>query len=179
MSESSYNREMTLNDDRIEQFVVKMIDNVLNTKKLKIFDGKWKDFTIDLIKNMKGNPFGEFPDCQKIIGDVCEKSKILYFCLHFNHLNFSVKPSYLSQLTTLFSSSPSDQSMLAHTLLQLLRFVVCLSLNTIRHAFHFHRETFTVSFDGQLDDEVTDFDDFDQTIFCEVNIPNCYLKPFV
>ncbi|CCD63896.1 SPK domain-containing protein [Caenorhabditis elegans] len=163
MSESSYNREMTLNDDRIEQFVVKMIDNVLNTKKLKIFDGKWKDFTIDLIKNMKGNPFGEFPDCQKIIGDVCEK----------------MKPSYLSQLTTLFSSSPSDQSMLAHTLLQLLRFVVCLSLNTIRHAFHFHRETFTVSFDGQLDDEVTDFDDFDQTIFCESSSANssCYPTP--
>ncbi|EFP06244.1 hypothetical protein CRE_06766 [Caenorhabditis remanei] len=139
---------MKLDDRRIERFLVDTLDNVFNTEHMIVFRGEWRNCVFDVIKTLGKVPFGELPYCSEIYESVCQK---------MNSSSLELISSYFKQETP-----DGGQSLLAHTLLQLLRFVVKLSLNTIRHVFHFDPRTHRVTYDGELDEEVTDFGEYDQ-----------------
>ncbi|EFP12474.1 hypothetical protein CRE_29722 [Caenorhabditis remanei] len=139
---------MKLHDKRIERFLVETLSNVLNTEKMKIFEGAWIQYVLDSIKKLGKGPFGESPNCSEIYTEVCQK---------MNSSSLALISSYFYQAT------PGGQSLLCHTLLQLLRFVVHLSLNTLRHVFHFDSKRHRVTYNGELDEEVTDFRGYDHS----------------
>uniref|UniRef100_A0A1I7UY10 Uncharacterized protein n=1 Tax=Caenorhabditis tropicalis TaxID=1561998 RepID=A0A1I7UY10_9PELO len=155
MSEGDKNKNnLPLADLRVEQLLVKIVENALNSKELKLFTDEWQNHSLSLLKDAQKSfsSFGKYPNSHQIFQTVCEK----------------LDPTSLHNISSLFSDTPSSQSMLSNVLLQLYRFLICFILSTLRHVFRFNPRSFTFSYDGTLDDEVKDFQSYDNESICGV-----------
>ncbi|EGT54641.1 hypothetical protein CAEBREN_14533 [Caenorhabditis brenneri] len=148
MSAVNKNDQLSPDDARIEGVISAVLENALNLKDFKVFDGEWKTFTLNLIKNMDRHQFVDISSRADLIRDVCQ----------------NMHPASLQRLSSCFSNSETDKTVLSHTLHQVLHFTIRFALNTLRHVFRIKRQDqFCIWFDGRMEEVVTDFSDYSRS----------------
>ncbi|EGT32774.1 hypothetical protein CAEBREN_14441 [Caenorhabditis brenneri] len=145
MSAVDKNEQLSPDDARIEGVISAVLENALNSKDFKVFDGEWKTFTLNLIKTMDRHQFLDISSRADILREVCQ----------------NMNPTSLQRLSSCFSNSETDKTLLSHTLHQVLHFTIRFALNTLRHVFRINRQSrFCIRFDGSMEEVVTDFSNY-------------------
>ncbi|EGT32808.1 hypothetical protein CAEBREN_17926 [Caenorhabditis brenneri] len=158
MSAVVKNEWLSPDDARIEGVISAVLENALNSKDFKVFDGEWKNFTLNLIKTMDRHQFVDISSRADILREVCQ----------------NMHPASLQRLSSCFSNSETDKTLLSHTLHQVLHFTIRFALSTLRHVFRIDRQL-RIRFDGYMEEVVTDFSDYSRSTSPEIDfvvVPN-------